>query len=239
MRGLRKYIPNTVLVNCQMRLMKNLKLKTGFITPKIVTVILFTHYSLLTTHYSLSTTHYSLLTTHYSLLTTHYPLLTTHYPLLTTHLFKMHKVIKLHLISDMLQRIEEKVSTIQNAIALAKESRDSDGKSSVGDKFETGRAMMQIEIQNKENQLGQTLGLKKVLSTINPKLSSDSVTLGSYVKTDKGNYFLSIPLGIMKSEFYDCMAISLASPLGRIFNASKVGDKVSFNGRGYEILEVF
>ena len=49
------------------------------------TLLLATHYSLLTTHYSPLTTHYSLLTTHYSPLTTHYSLLTTHYLLLTTY----------------------------------------------------------------------------------------------------------------------------------------------------------
>lgn len=138
----------------------------------------------------------------------------------------------------MLLRIQDKAATIEDAIALAKESRDSEGKSSVGDKYETGRAMMQIEIQNKENQLGQTLALKKVLSEINLEESSESITLGSYITTDKGNYYISVPLGPMKSNNYDCMTISLASPLGRAFNAHKKGDKVSFNGTEYQILEV-
>lgn len=138
----------------------------------------------------------------------------------------------------MLKSIEEKVGTINDAIALAKESRDSDGKSSVGDKFETGRAMMQIEIQNKEGQLGQTLGLKKVLLDIKADDISDVVTLGSYVITNKGSYFMSIPLGAIKSDHYDCMALSLASPLGRVFNGKVAGEKASFNGREYEILAV-
>lgn len=147
-------------------------------------------------------------------------------------------VSKSDLIAKMLELVERKINTIQDAIALTKESRDSDDKSSVGDKYETGRAMMQIEISNKENQLGQILGLKKVLVTINQKLSSDVVTLGSYVITDQGDYFISIPLGVMKSENYDCIAISLASPLGRAFNACMVGDIASFNGTSYQILDL-
>lgn len=143
---------------------------------------------------------------------------------------------KQKLIVTMMELLEEKISTIQEAITLAKESRDSDGKSSVGDKYETGRAMMQIEIQNKENQLGQTLSLKKVLQSINVESSSDTVSLGSCIRTNNGNYFLSVPLGEMKG--FDCMAISLASPLGRVFNGSKHGDVVIFNNKEYSILEI-
>lgn len=142
------------------------------------------------------------------------------------------------LIGDMLKRIEDKIFTIKDAIALAKESRDSDGKSSVGDKYETGRAMMQIEIQNKEAQLGQTLTLKKVLVSIPPHAHSDVVCLGSYIKTDKGDYFLSVSLGLMKSEDYECVAISMASPLGRAFNGQRVGGEVSFNDNTYKVLAI-
>jgi len=142
------------------------------------------------------------------------------------------------ILEDMLRRIDEKTATIQDAIATAKESRDSDAKSSAGDKYETGRAMMQIEIQNKEQQLGQNLGLKKVVMTIDPKAKSESVTLGSYIKTNRGDIFISVPLGMLKAEDYDCMAISLASPLGRAFNGHKVGDSITFNGNSYQILEL-
>lgn len=148
----------------------------------------------------------------------------------------MSNSFKYKLIIAVQDALEHKISTIQEAINLAKESRDSDGKSSVGDKYETGRAMMQIEIQNKENQLSQLLGLKKVMGRIEPDNETSSASLGSLVKTDKGHYFISIPMGQMKG--FDCMTISLASPLGRAFSGSKVADKVSFNGTNYTILEI-
>ena len=43
-------------------------------------------------------------------------------------------------------QLEKSVEEARKEYALAKESRDSDTKSSAGDKFETGREMMQREM---------------------------------------------------------------------------------------------
>jgi hypothetical protein len=62
---------------------------------------------------------------------------------------EIHSVIMLHL--------QERMEQGQKDYHLAKESRDSDTKSSAGDKFETGREMMQREM----DKISATLDMQK------------------------------------------------------------------------------
>ena len=65
------------------------------------------------------------------------------------------------LIYNQLQEmLDRKIESAKKAIESAKEARDSDTKSSVGDKYETGRAMMQIELEKNEVQLNKVINLR-------------------------------------------------------------------------------
>ena len=144
------------------------------------------------------------------------------------------KVIYQH-VSDLL---DAKIEAISQSIASAKESRDNNTKSSAGDKHETARAMMQIELDNNQKQLNQNLMLKKELSKINLERSYTSVDFGSLVITNKGNYFISIGIGQVKIDNETHFVISLASPIGAILKDKKKGDIVTFNGNQIEILDI-
>lgn len=84
--------------------------------------------------------------------------------------------------------IGEKILICRKAIDLAIEARDNDSKSSVGDKYETNRAMMQIELEKNNRQLAQYLKQKKELSDIDINKTFDKVEFGSLVLTNQGNY---------------------------------------------------
>ena len=62
--------------------------------------------------------------------------------------------------------IDEKIAISTKAITSATEARDGDTKSSAGDKYETGREMMQIEIEKNKLQLANAQHLKEELSRI-------------------------------------------------------------------------
>ena len=57
------------------------------------------------------------------------------------------KELKSLVYHKILMELDRKIEVINKAIVLAKDSRNNDTKSSAGDKFETGREMMQIEIE--------------------------------------------------------------------------------------------
>jgi len=50
--------------------------------------------------------------------------------------------VKTELLATLNTLLNEKIRVLQESIQTTKDSRDSDGKSSAGDKYETGRAMM-------------------------------------------------------------------------------------------------
>lgn len=143
---------------------------------------------------------------------------------------------KIH--SHLMDDLEKKISGSIVAINSLKESRDNESKSTAGDKHETGRAMVQIEIDNNENQLKKILIQKNELSKIDLQKKYDNVEFGSLVLTDTENYFISIGAGKIKVENGIYFAISLASPIGMLLKDKKAGEKIKFNDREIIIREI-
>ena len=124
------------------------------------------------------------------------------------------------------------------AMKGTREARDNETKSSAGDKHETARAMMQIELENLERQLSKAESLLKELLQVNIALETDRVTTGSLVFTSQQNYFIAVGVGkvIVDSETY--YAISLASPVGQLLKDKKVGDNVMFMGKEFIVQDI-
>ena len=146
--------------------------------------------------------------------------------------------IKQELVKKLVENLDKRISEIEVAIASAKESRDNESKSSAGDKYETGRAMMQIELENNGRQLEKTRLAKQDLEQLNVQELHTLVSQGSLVHTSQGIYFLSIGFGKLELAEQSYYAISLASPIGQALKHAKVGDGVSFQGKVMEVLRI-
>ncbi|MEX0967170.1 MAG: 3-oxoacyl-ACP synthase [Bacteroidia bacterium] len=146
--------------------------------------------------------------------------------------------IKEQILRHLHELLDRKIAEASRALESAKESRDSDTKSSAGDQYETGRAMMQIEMENYDTQLNNALELKKALTRLNISREIEEIEPGSFVVTNHGKYFISIGLGKITVNDEVVYAISLASPIGQMFKDKRVGDKFEFNGREYLIQEI-
>ena len=118
---------------------------------------------------------------------------------------------------------------------LAKESRDSDTKSSAGDKFETGREMMQREMDKISASIDQSKNQLNFLSKINLNRPYSTVDLGCLIITDQGIYYISIGLGKFEINAEIIYAISLDSPIGQLFKGKRVGDILEFRGKTLKI----
>jgi len=121
---------------------------------------------------------------------------------------------------------------------LAKESRDSETKSSAGDKFETGREMMQREMDKISATLDQYKNQVNLLSKINLHRNYPVVDLGGLIATDQTNYFLSIGLGKVEINGENIMVISLDSPIGQLLKGKRAGDTVEFRGKTLKINQI-
>ena len=151
----------------------------------------------------------------------------------------MKEPIKVSLHQVLVAHIAEQIETLTTSIQSLEEARNRETKSSVGDKYETGRAMMQQEIARKQEQLQQVLETKLILSSIKLEEHSDRVVLGSLVKTSKGYFYLSIGYGKLKLEDQLYFVISKHSPIGRLMIGKKVGEMVEFRGKQIQVEQIF
>jgi len=135
--------------------------------------------------------------------------------------------------------VNQKIETAQEAIDNVQISANEETKSSSGDKYETGRSMMQLEIEKYSSQLEEGLKLKKTLNQISLEKQSKSVVPGSLVITNNGNYFISISAGKLVFEGVDYFSISSASPLGQSLNSRSVKDEINFRDKVYKIEAIY
>lgn len=145
--------------------------------------------------------------------------------------------IKQQLLNACLLFVNKNHETITNIIESNKNDLLSETKSSAGDKHETGRAMIQLEMEKAGQQLVSINVMKEILSKVSIEKTSELICLGSLVYTSKANYFLAISTGKLVIENEDYFVVSAQSPIGKQLLGKKIGDIIVFNAA--QILEVF
>ena len=124
-----------------------------------------------------------------------------------------------------------RASLIEAEIASTLAARNSDTKSSAGDKHEVGRAMIQQELDQQEAQLAKLQALQQELARVPVDRAFDRVAFGALVSTDQGRYFVAIGLGQVTVGEESCFVVSLASPIGQALKDKQVGDLAVVNDR--------
>lgn len=147
--------------------------------------------------------------------------------------------LKQTLYQTCLATLAAKMVDLQKAIDSIDESKRNETKSSAGDKYETGRAMMQMEADKITAQLELAKQMQSQLQQINIDQSPDRIQKGSLVVTDQRTYFLAVSLGRVVVLEQSCFCISPAAPIGQLLLGKTVGEEIVFNGRKEEVLEVW
>ena len=130
--------------------------------------------------------------------------------------------------------LEKSLEEARREYILAKESRDSDTKSSAGDKFETGREMMQREMDKLSALVDNTLNSIAKLDRLTDLSAAAVISEGSLVVTDQETYYISIGYGKLDSVY----AISIESPLGVELKGKRVGACIEMRGRKITIKSI-
>ncbi|MCX8532834.1 hypothetical protein [Chryseobacterium luquanense] len=143
---------------------------------------------------------------------------------------------KSSLIDSIKLKLSEKIQNFEKLIAETRASSN-DTKSSMGDKYETGREMLQQEINNLQVQLNEILKQKDFLKTVLPK-PNDKAEKGAIVKTEKGLFFISVSLGEIKIDNEKIICISPESPLAKAMNGKQKGEVFSLNNISQKIEEI-
>lgn len=131
--------------------------------------------------------------------------------------------------------IKQRIANAEEAIGIARESANEEGKSSAGDKHETGRAMAQLEQENAGRQLAELTDQLQILQRIDAEINSSTVSRGSLVDTSMGKFYLSVGLGKVQINGADIFAISPDSPIGKVLMGAANNASLEFNGRKIQI----
>jgi len=146
--------------------------------------------------------------------------------------------IKKELLEKCLSFVEEREQTIQETIASNQKALVSETKSSAGDKHETGRAMLQLEMEKAGQQLASIIFLKTTLQKVDIESVSQTIRLGSLIITNRGNYFLAISMGKISIEDTPYFVVSVVSPIGKLLLGKQKGAAFVFNGMKFQIQKV-
>ncbi|WP_392348689.1 3-oxoacyl-ACP synthase [uncultured Polaribacter sp.] len=134
--------------------------------------------------------------------------------------------------------VNKRLYNIENVISSNQKALQSETKSSAGDKHETGRAMLQLEMEKAGQQLAGITQMKVVLSKIDILKTSKNACLGSVIITAKVSYFLSISAGQLVVADKSYFAISVSSPMGKLLLGKQEKEVISFNGKTIEIIGI-
>jgi transcription elongation GreA/GreB family factor len=126
----------------------------------------------------------------------------------------------------------------QQAIDDAQKSSTDDTKSSAGDKYETGREMMQQETDRNMAQLNEANKLKVALNKISVNIVTAKIEAGNVVLTDSGNFYIAVSAGMLEVDGEKYFAISPSSPIGLKLLGQKQGDMFKLNDKTYQIKQV-
>ncbi len=134
--------------------------------------------------------------------------------------------------------LNQRINRILTAMKDLKESLENESKSSAGDKYETGREMINLEFDKLTGQLREFRKLEGTLTMSRRKASANNIQLGSLVKTSVANYFIAIPAGEISAGNEKFYAIGMNSPVAQALLGKKEKESFDFNGNVNEILLV-
>jgi ribosomal protein S25 len=137
--------------------------------------------------------------------------------------------LKREILAKCREYVDSRIATAHQAMRNAQAAANEESKSSVGDKYETGRSMMQIEGENAGHQLTETMKLKELLDKISQDVRREKVVTGSLVITDKKKIFISIGIGKLSLKGEEILVVAPTSPLGKTLMGRFVNDQVAFN----------
>lgn len=134
--------------------------------------------------------------------------------------------------------LQSRILGISQSIEDARAASNDDTKSSMGDKYETTREMMSIEIEKLQKQMADTQQMLLSLKVIDPGKPSSVAEPGALISTENIHFFMAAALGKIEMGNEVFMVVSPASPIGRAMFGKKKSDLFTVNGIQYSIQNI-
>jgi transcription elongation GreA/GreB family factor len=134
--------------------------------------------------------------------------------------------------------LQDKIDVYQDMISGLSDDAQNDAKGSAGDKHETALSMMHLEQEKITQKLAESIALQGILDRIEVSKTNSTIALGSSVKVNALQLFVSAALPKITVEGITVLSVSPQSPLGSQLMGKKQGDIVVVNGTTFTIHEV-
>ena len=128
------------------------------------------------------------------------------------------------IIAELNKQLSIKLNYLNTILQQTIYSRNSDTKSSAGDKFETSREMAQIEISKIEQEIAKT---QQFITDLTSKTIQ-------FIITDKGTFLISIPFGKLIVNGTEVFCISNSAPISKMLVNTKTSQQFEFGGVQYK-----
>lgn len=135
------------------------------------------------------------------------------------------------LIEKCRKYVADRIAHAKEAMNAAQEAANEESKSSAGDKYNTVRALMQIETDKHARQLIEAQKLFGTMDLIHIEREYDQVDLGSLVFTNSGTYFIAISLGRVSVNDKEFFVVSAVSPIGKVLLGKRKGETIVFSAK--------
>ncbi|MEJ1239522.1 hypothetical protein WBG78_15400 [Chryseolinea sp. T2] len=142
------------------------------------------------------------------------------------------------LVSLCKESIRQKIERMRVLIQEAQQSANEETKSTAGDKYETARAMAQLEIEKYASQLSELQKQSLELEKINTSVLRDRIGPGSLVETSNGNFLITVNAGEFEVGGRKFYAVSQQSPIAQKMSGLTTNDSFAINGRTYTIVSL-
>jgi hypothetical protein len=138
-----------------------------------------------------------------------------------------------------LKLLHERMAHIEQAITEARESANSEEKSSAGDKYETSRAMSHLAQEMQSKQLEDARQELELINRLNTTILYTSASTGAVVICNTFIFYISLGLGNAEFEQHKITLLSPKAPIAGLLHQKKKGETFVFNGNVIEIVDVF
>jgi hypothetical protein len=148
-------------------------------------------------------------------------------------------VFKMKLKERCMSIIQNRMDSLRIAMNQAQDAANEETKSSAGDKYETSRAMGQLEKDMYARQLAETGKEMASLMSVDCSLLYISVSPGSLVRCEKICYFILAGIGKIDFNGDPIYVISPNAPVAKSLLGKMKDDFVTINKDKHQIKELF
>lgn len=145
---------------------------------------------------------------------------------------------KSEILTACIDTVKEKIDVAEKELQKLDSSQASETKSSMGDKYETSREMMQRERDTLNANLQNNKTILSQLLHIDLTKTFNKAETGSLIETEQGYYFVSVGLGKVTVNDQTVFVISALSPIGKLLVGNSKGNVVIFNGQKLTLREI-